>query len=183
MTSSGKVVRLLPDVPNSQTSVIRVRAIDNIERAGMKPTGSNEMAEQPFIGQCFCGRVRYEVERPLKFMVHDHCSICRKISGAPMVTWAGVLDRQFQILTGAEHLTAFRSSPEAERQFCNHCGTNLFFRSTIWPGEVHFTVGTLISPFSERPEAHVFYSDRAEWMEEEAKIPKYGGSMENEPLS
>ncbi len=141
------------------------------------------MAEQPFIGQCFCGRVRYEVERPLKFMVHDHCSICRKISGAPMVTWAGVLDRQFQILTGAEHLTAFRSSPEAERQFCNHCGTNLFFRSTIWPGEVHFTVGTLISPFSERPEAHVFYSDRAEWMEEEAKIPKYGGSMENEPLS
>jgi len=31
-------------------------------------------------------------------------------------------------IAGEEHITAFRSSEWAERAFCKHCGTHLFYR-------------------------------------------------------
>jgi hypothetical protein len=126
-------------------------------------------------GQCFCGAVHFEAEGPFKFVAHDHCSICRKTSGAAFVTWAGVKEHQFKLTKGAEALTRFKTTAEAERQFCSKCGTHLFFRSTRWPDEVHFTVSTLTTPLEKKPMAHVFFSDKAEWMEIHDDLPKYGG--------
>ncbi len=38
-------------------------------------------------GGCFCGSVRYRAEaEPLRVM-HCHCTICRRVSAAPVVTW------------------------------------------------------------------------------------------------
>lgn len=134
-------------------------------------------------GQCYCGAVQYEVEGPLKFVAHDHCSVCRRISGAPFVTWAGAKDPQFNISSGIDNLSTFKTSAEAERQFCKTCGSHLFFRSTRWPGEVHFTVSTLTTKLEMEPHAHVFYSDKAEWMHIHDDLPKYGGKSGLEPLT
>src|SRR5262245_25990984 len=98
-------------------------------------------------GQCFCGKIQYEVQEPFKFIVHDHCSVCRRISGAAFVTWAGVMEEKFRLLKGKDDLKTFASSPEAQRQFCSHCGSHLFFRSKRWPGEIHFTAASLLDPF------------------------------------
>lgn len=134
-------------------------------------------------GQCYCGAIQYEIEGPFKFVAHDHCSICRRISGAAFVTWAGVKESQFKLIQGADRLSKFSTTAEAERQFCSTCGSHLFFRSTRWPGEVHFTVSTLTTKLESPPKAHVFYSDKAEWMEIHDNLPKYGGKTGTEPLS
>lgn len=133
-------------------------------------------------GQCFCGAVKYEIERPLKFVAHDHCSICRRISGAPFVTWGGVKEHQFKLLAGAGSLSSFKTTSEAERQFCKTCGSHLFFRSTRWPGEIHFTVSTITSEFLDQPKAHVFYSDKVNWITIDDSLPKYGGKTGLEPM-
>lgn len=137
-------------------------------------------------GKCFCGRVQYEVQPPLKFVAHDHCSMCRRLHGAAFVTWSGVPETQFKVLTGQSELKSFASSAAATRQFCGHCGTQLFFRSTRWPGEVHFTYSSLYSslePAPERqPSAHVFYSDRVAWIEIKDSLKKLGGASGTEPL-
>lgn len=125
-------------------------------------------------GQCYCGSVKYRVSLPLKFIAHDHCSICRRISGAPFVTWSGVREEQFLLLCGQDMLTTYKSTPDAERQFCETCGSHLFFRSKRWPGEVHFTYSTLTSKNIEAPRAHVFINDKVTWLDFQDSLPKYG---------
>ncbi len=115
-------------------------------------------------------------------MVHDHCSICRRASGAAFVTWAGVHENQFSVQRGAEYLSVYKSSQEAERQFCNCCGSQLIFRSHRWPNEVHFTVATLVGNFSEKPTKHVFYNDRVAWIDDQESLPKHGGNTGLDPL-
>jgi hypothetical protein len=143
---------------------------------------STEVEMNTLEGQCYCGKVKYAVEKPLKFVAHDHCSICRRISGAPFVTWSGVKSEQFKLLTGKDDLTEFQSTKEATRQFCRHCGSHLFFRSTRWPGEVHFTLATITSKEVDPPKAHVFFSDKAEWIKTNDDLPKFGGVTGTEKL-
>lgn len=135
-------------------------------------------------GSCFCGTVKFRVQKPIKFVAHDHCSICRRVHGAAFVTWCGVKSEaeQFQVLSGSENLQAYKSTPDAERQFCKTCGSQLFFRSKNWPGELHFTRASIIQDMDERPKAHVYFSDRASWCEIHDSLPKYGGPTGMEPL-
>lgn len=135
-------------------------------------------------GQCYCGAVRYRVREPIKFVAHDHCSICRRIAGAAFVTWFGVKDeQQFELLAGKDELTTFSSSPEATRQFCRICGSHLFFRSLRWPGEVHMTLASVTHGAETLvPRAHVFYSDRVPWIETTDALPKLGGATGVERL-
>jgi hypothetical protein len=133
-------------------------------------------------GSCLCGAVQYEVTPPLKFVSHDHCSICRRASGAAFVTWAGVVEPRLRITRGEEKMTRYQSSPEAYRRFCSVCGSQLTFQSTKWPGEVHFTVATLLQPIEKQPQAHVFFSDKVPWCEINDSLPRFGGATGLEPL-
>ena len=76
-------------------------------------------------GGCFCGRVRYEVKGELFNRTNCHCSICRRTSGAPFVTWFTVAQGNFHWLSGQP--AAFESSPGVTRAFCRDCGTALTF--------------------------------------------------------
>jgi hypothetical protein len=133
-------------------------------------------------GACLCGAVRFEITPPTRFCGNCHCTMCRRAHAAPLVTWSGVPDGQFQITAGEELLACYASSPEATRRFCSVCGTPLLFKSTRWPGEVHVATGSLIDPPDRKPQAHVNYSDRVTWYDPEAQLPKYGGVTGMEPL-
>ena len=138
-----------------------------------------------YSGSCLCGSVKFKVTGPVKFVAHDHCSICRKAHGATFVTWCGVKSEteQFQLLSGNDCLTSYQSTKEAERQFCKICGSQMFFRSNNWPGEVHFTRASIDQEMFEKPKAHVYYSDKASWLEYEDELPKYGGVTGTEPMN
>jgi hypothetical protein len=52
--------------------------------------------------------------------------MCRKWSGGgPFLAVHAGSNVDIQ---GGEHITCFESSPWAERGFCKHCGTSLFYR-------------------------------------------------------
>lgn len=136
-----------------------------------------------YVGSCLCGAVKYEVSPPLKFVVHDHCSICRRATGAAFVTWCGVRAQQFRLMSGQEFIRVYKSTSQAERRFCKTCGSQLFFQSTHWPGEIHFTRASLLTEdIPDLPTSHVYYSDKASWMTIADDLPKFGGKSGMEPL-
>lgn len=134
-------------------------------------------------GQCFCGEVRFEMEHLPRTTTHCHCSMCRKIHGAPFVTWVGGKTGTLKITLGESTLKVFQSSKEAKRGFCGQCGSVLFFESVRWPGETSVAAPHIQGALPEKPRAHIFYSDRAAWVEVNDELPKYGGESGTEPLT
>ena len=123
-------------------------------------------------GSCLCGAVAFECTLPSKWVAHCHCSLCRRAHGAAFVTWAGIPEAQFRFTAGEQALRWYRSTPEAERGFCTHCGSSLLFRSNRWPGEVHVTVANLDGPLDRAPQAHVFWSAHVDWYVPDDALPK-----------
>jgi len=114
-------------------------------------------------GGCLCGAVRYRAGLPALWVAHCHCSMCRRAQGAGFVTWVGVAEDRFQVLSGADMLEHYRSSTSATRSFCRRCGSPLVFRSSRWPGETHVTLASLDDPDGLEPRAHAYWSSRAPW--------------------
>lgn len=123
-------------------------------------------------GRCLCGAVAFECTLPSKWVAHCHCSLCRRAHGAAFVTWAGFEQSRFRYTAGEQQLRWYRSTPEAERGFCTHCGSTLFFRSSRWPGEIHVAVANLDAPLDRAPQAHVYWNSHVDWYVPADELPK-----------
>jgi hypothetical protein len=119
-------------------------------------------------GGCLCGAVRFRAALPAKWVAHCHCSMCRRAHGAGFVTWAGFPAEAVAIEKGSDALHRYRSSAQATRSFCRHCGSMLFFESGNWPGEIHVALGSLDSAAGLEPQAHAYWRDRAGWAIQDA---------------
>ena len=140
------------------------------------------MSEAIIRGSCLCGGVAFELTPPVKFCAHCHCSLCRRAHGAGYVTWTGVQAKNLRITAGEHLLTRYASSEDAVRQFCSTCGSSLFFEAERWAGQVHIAVANLHDPLPQKPAAHVFFSDRAEWVAIDENLPRLGGPSGTELL-
>lgn len=47
-------------------------------------------------GGCFCGSVRYEIDKGSDLAINCHCTMCRKAHEAPCVTWLIVPAESFK---------------------------------------------------------------------------------------
>ncbi|MBY6208815.1 MULTISPECIES: GFA family protein [Halomonas] len=76
-------------------------------------------------GSCLCGTVTLTVPLTSYQVAACHCRMCRVWGGSPLfaVEPAGPIE-----LEGEDAITVFASSEWAERAFCRHCGTHLFYR-------------------------------------------------------
>ena len=100
-------------------------------------------------GGCFCGRVRYEVTGIPFDETNCHCSICRRTTGAPFVAWFSVRPSEFRLASGTP--SRFRSSVNAIRSFCGHCGTQLTFQSDDCSDAIDITTCSLDHPEAVSP--------------------------------
>jgi hypothetical protein len=123
-------------------------------------------------GGCLCGAVRFSAEPPVLFSAHCHCEWCRRAHGAAYVTWLGASDSTFRITDGEGVLRWYRSSDKSERGFCSACGTTLFFRSTLAPGEMHIALACVDEAERFPPKAHVFWDAHATWNDGAESLPK-----------
>lgn len=81
-------------------------------------------SEKQMHGHCLCGVV--SVRTPVVTDVEAcHCGMCRRWGGGPFLSVHIGPDVE---ITGEEHITWFDSSEWAERGFCRHCGTHLFYK-------------------------------------------------------
>jgi len=116
-------------------------------------------------GQCLCGSVKFAIDFPSKWMAHCHCTMCQRSHGAAFVTWVGVEESQVSVEDSKCSLMWYSSSQSAERAFCSHCGSSLFFRSDNRRGELDIVRACFTSPLDRNPDTHVYYNTHADWFE------------------
>lgn len=124
-------------------------------------------------GSCLCGGVRYTLTGPLRNSVACHCVQCRKTSGH-YVSATQVGPDRFEI-TSAETLSWYASSPEAERGFCNRCGSSLFWRCVADRGAVSVMSGTLDGATGVQTEKHIFVADKGDYYDIADGVPQQEG--------
>ena len=124
-------------------------------------------------GSCLCGQVRFEITGPIRNIVYCHCSRCRKAQGSAFASNGIVASDDFAILSGAERLVGYESSPGQTKYFCGTCGSPILSRSVARPDQVRIRLGTLDSDIQERPIAHIFASSKANWEDICGDLPRY----------
>jgi hypothetical protein len=112
-------------------------------------------------GGCFCGRVRYEVSKPLLSARSCHCSRCRKAFSGSGSAYAEVAPESFSWTLGEANLTRFESAPGWGLAFCSTCGTTLCGMND---GAVHgVTLGSVDGDPGVRIDMHIFVGSKAPW--------------------
>jgi hypothetical protein len=115
-------------------------------------------------GKCLCGKVAFGFGKA-EASAHCHCHYCQRAHGAAFVTWVVVKDDHFRLESGERNLHWFQSSEQSRRAFCAECGSTLFFRSTLCPGETHVTRANLVGDVEIPVRYDCFVEQRATWGE------------------
>jgi hypothetical protein len=113
-------------------------------------------------GGCFCGAIRYEATGAPFHETNCHCSICRRTTGAPFVTWFSVRSSDFRFTGGLP--TRFNSTEKGRRSFCPRCGTQLTFENADFPDEIDVTTSSLDDPNLVAAHDNTRTSSRLSWI-------------------
>lgn len=124
-------------------------------------------------GGCLCDAVRYEITGGIRNIVMCHCSLCRKAQGSAFATNGIVNTSDFRFVSGEENLTGYESSPGQTKYFCKTCGSPILSRNLARLDQVRVRVGTIESDISERPQAHIFVSSKANWEDICGELPRF----------
>ena len=126
-------------------------------------------------GSCLCGSIRYEVRGSLGPATHCHCSMCRKAHGAAFGTYARVQKVDFVLVSGAEDIASYQSSPEVTRTFCRRCGSTLQFIRSTRPNTFALALGTLDDDPGVRPAMHIHIESKVPWLDINDGLPQHVG--------
>lgn len=100
--------------------------------------------------------------------------MCRKFHGAAFATFGEAKASNFQWLTGRELLKSYTAYNGTTRQFCSVCGSSLTFSPANDEHPfVEFSLGSLDTDISLRPDAHIYVGSKANWVELHDELPKY----------
>ena len=113
-------------------------------------------------GGCFCRNIRYSIEEGNHRIANCHCTMCRKTSGAPFVTWLVTSKDAFRYLEGTPR--GLQSSDKGYREFCPDCGTPLTFVSSERPDYIDITTGSLDAPGDYAPTVAVHEESKLGWL-------------------
>ena len=124
-------------------------------------------------GRCLCGAVSYSVAGEPGSVRYCHCTMCRRQTGHFL---AAISLKAEQVkINGAEAVTWYESSDEAERGFCARCGSVLFWRENGSDG-LAVAAGSLDLPTGLKSEAHIFVADKGDYYEINDGLPQYAES-------
>jgi hypothetical protein len=130
------------------------------------------------IGECFCGKVKYQVDGRLRDARSCHCSRCRKAFSSQASAYALVDPSKFKWLSGKDILTSYIGSHGFGLQFCSQCGSTL---CGILNGVVH---GVTLGCVNGDPEIeigkHIYVGSKAQWEIIPEGVPQFNeGVPEN----
>ena len=112
-------------------------------------------------GECFCSKVRYAINAPLRDARSCHCSRCRKAFSAQASAYAEVAPGAFKWLSGEDLLTTYDTENGFGLQFCRRCGSTI---CGIYQGAVHgVTLGCLNGDPKIEIGMHIFVGSKATW--------------------
>ena len=124
-------------------------------------------------GRCECGRIRYEVDSEITDFSHCHCSQCRRLHGAPYVTFAAVARDKFRYVSGEADIKVYASSDSIDRILCAECGSNIFADAKSEPEVLYLCMGTVDGNPPHPPGYHAYVGSKAEWYEITDDLAQY----------
>jgi hypothetical protein len=137
----------------------------SISRPGRKQAKGEVM---PLAGGCACRTIRYKLTATPLIVHACHCRDCQRITGSAFVIniW---IEKRF-VEAGPAVPKSFTlaggSGKRHEVFFCDRCGTYLWSRYAIAPGDCLFVrAGTLDNPKAVAPDVHIFTRSKVPWLE------------------
>ena len=127
-------------------------------------------------GGCYCGKIRYRADSVFD-SGYCHCSICRRFTGTPALTWFNIPEQDFLVVRGSA--MGFRSSKHFTRYFCGKCGAHVFGRDDRPPSPalgfrlVSVGIGTLDNPELVAPQVHQWWRNRVSWYRIQDALPRF----------
>ncbi len=125
-------------------------------------------------GSCLCGEVRFECDAPAQRAHNCYCGRCRKALGAAFASNLFAPLASFRWTCGDQRVRSYRP-PDAERfthAFCEVCGSSLPALSPSRQLAI-IPMGSLDSEPGVIPQAHIFVSSKASWVEIKGSLPQY----------
>ncbi|PCI02802.1 MAG: aldehyde-activating protein [Hyphomicrobiales bacterium] len=112
-------------------------------------------------GECFCGKVTYQIDGKLRDARSCHCSRCRKAFSAQASAYALVETDEFQWLSGEDQLTSYVGKHGFGLQFCSKCGSTL---CGIFDEKIHgVTLGCVNGDPKIEIGKHIYVGSKASW--------------------
>ncbi len=123
-------------------------------------------------GGCYCGKVRYQAVSVNRNVIECHCTQCRKQAGHRYATAAST--QAGVSIEGEGVISWFRASDEAERGFCSHCGSHLFWRS-LTDDKMVLLAGSIDDDSGLRLTSHIFVEDKGSYYDIDDGLPQFKG--------
>jgi hypothetical protein len=124
-----------------------------------------------YTGGCLCGAVRFRVTGVPLHVSHCHCTMCRRASGAPVVTFTRFPLEGFALTKGKPK--EYRSSPKNRRGFCGKCGGQIYFKAGDKPDSIGLNVGCFDRPETLTPTRHIYVGTMIPWMHMRDGLPRH----------
>jgi len=125
------------------------------------------------VGSCLCGAIQYAISGTVGPIVHCHCSMCRKATGAAFRTRASVSAADFRWVRGEESLARYESSPGNIRTFCSVCGSTLVTEFPSTPEVLALPLGTVDTDLAVQADCHVFVASKPPWFSIGDSLPQH----------
>ncbi|MBO6883381.1 MAG: GFA family protein [Marivita sp.] len=126
-------------------------------------------------GQCLCGAVKFRISGAFDSFFLCHCSRCRKDSGSAHSANLFANTATLDWLTGEDQIRIFHlPGTRHVKSFCATCGSALPYASPSGNMLV-VPAGSLDTPVSLRPDAHICVSSRAGWDCDLADVAEFSG--------
>jgi len=124
-------------------------------------------------GSCHCQAVRFEITGEIDGIYHCHCNTCQKLNGTSYGSTGFVTSDSFEIVAGADSLTAYESSPGKQRYFCSNCGAPIYAQTQANPERIGFRVGLMDGDPGIHSRVHIWLSHERPWFEVSTELPKF----------
>ena len=120
-------------------------------------------------GGCLCGAIRYRCAARLCDVHYCHCRLCQKAFGNVFAVFGSLPFAALIFTRGGPQ--PYRSTPYAERGFCQACGTPLTFRylRSDW---IAVAIGSLDRPEAVQPEMHWGIESQVPWLSMHDGLPR-----------
>lgn len=124
------------------------------------------------LGSCLCGTVKFKVTGQFESFYLCHCRHCQKDTGSAHAANMFSQSATITWLAGEEALSHFTlAGTRHSKSFCKHCGSAL--PNTHTPGLLVVPAGSLDTPLTMAPGAHIFTASKAAWDSDLAMLPAF----------
>jgi hypothetical protein len=125
-------------------------------------------------GGCLCGSVRYEMHGDPMMNVICHCLTCQKLSGAGHAFHMLVPEAAFSVSGAAKSYGSIaESGNRVTSSFCPECGSQLFSRTSGFPGMLAVRVASLDEPLPLVPKMTAYAKRLQPWDRLEPGAPAF----------